>query len=88
MKVTEIGRKAHEVRLDSLKLGDTFIYESRIGMIASRNGHAFPMDLVFGKEFCVPFEGQEWIPHSTPAMISPSTMVLPVDCELQYRLKY
>lgn len=88
MKVVEVGKKIREVPLSSLELGDTFIFDSRIGMVASRNGHKFPLDLVFGREFCLPFEGREWIPRSTLAMLPPSTMVTPVECELQYRLKY
>ena len=88
MKIVEVGKKMREVPLSSLKFGDTFIFDSRIGMVASRYGHDFPLDLVFGREFCLPFEGREWIPHNTPAMLSPSTMVIPVECELQYRLKY
>lgn len=88
MKIVEVGKKIQEVPLSSLKLGDTFIFDSRIGMVASRNGHHFPLDLVSGREFCLPFKGREWIPHNTPAMLPSSTMVTPVECELQYRLKY
>ena len=88
MKVVEVGKKVREVPLSSLKLGDVFIFDSRIGMVASRNGHDFPLDLVFGREFYLPFKVKEWKPHEGPAMLPPSTMVMPVECELQYRLKY
>jgi len=88
MKVVEVSKKVREVPLSSLKLGDTFIFDSRIGMVASRNGHDFPLDLVLGREFCLPSEVRQWMPHDQSAMLSPSTMVIPVDCELQYRLKY
>jgi len=88
MKVVEVSKKVREVPLSSLKLGDTFIFDSRIGMVASRNGHNFPLDLVLGREFYLPSEVRQWMPHNQPAMLSLSTMVIPVDCELQYRLKY
>ena len=45
MKITNAGSAPRTVALGSLKLGDTFLFDSRIGMIASRNGHEFPMEL-------------------------------------------
>ena len=45
MKITNAGSAPRTVTLGSLKLGDTFLFDSRIGMIASRNGPVFPMEL-------------------------------------------
>jgi hypothetical protein len=51
MKFTNQGRQPRTVTLNDLSLGDCFLYDGRIGMMASRNGHDFPLDLATGKEF-------------------------------------
>lgn len=87
MKITDAGRVSRTVPLGSLKLGDTFLFDSRIGMVASRNGHYFPLDLAAGKEFYAVPPAREWIPHSTPAMLGPDAEVVRVDCELIFKIK-
>ena len=87
MKITDAGRAPHTVPLGSLKAGDTFLFDSRIGMVASRNGHHFPLDLATGKEFYAVPPTREWIPHSTPAMLAPNAEVVRVDCELIFKIK-
>ena len=87
MKITDAGRVSRTVPFGSLKLGDTFLFDSRIGMVASRNGHYFPLDLATGKEFYAVPPAREWIPHSTPAMLSRNTEVVRVDCELIFKVK-
>ena len=86
MKFTETNKPARGIALDALKLGDTFIYDKKIGMICSRNGHDFPLDLSTGKEFTIEV-AREWIPHSSPAMLPPDTIVERVSCELLYQVR-
>ena len=87
MKITNAGHAPRTVPLGSLKLGDTFLFDSRIGMVTSRNGHHFPLDLATGKEFYAVPPTREWIPHSTPAMLAPNAEVVWVDCELIFKIK-
>ena len=86
MKFTNLGRQAHTVTLNDLKLGDCFLFYNRIGMIASRNGHDFPLDLSTGKEFYAVPPAREWIPHDRPAMLAPSAEVVRISAELVYKI--
>lgn len=86
MKFTNQGRQSRTVMLNDLKLGDCFLYDGRIGMMASRNGHDFPLDLATGKEFYAIPPAREWIPHSTPAMLAPSAEVVRISAELVYKI--
>jgi hypothetical protein len=86
MKFTNQGRQPHTVTLNDLKLGDCFLYDGRIGMMASRNGHDFPLDLATGKEFYAVPPAREWVPHSTPAMLAPSAEVIRISAELVYKI--
>ena len=87
MKITNAGRASRTIPFNSLKVGDTFLFDSRIGMVASRNGHDFPLDLATGKEFYAVPSARDWIPHSTPAMLAPDAEVVRVDCELIFKIK-
>lgn len=63
------------VTLSSLHVGDTFLTEGRVCMIAKRNGHPFVLDLSTGKDYC---------------SINPcnsARLVIPVECELSYKIK-
>jgi hypothetical protein len=63
------------VSLSSLCVGDTFLIEGSVCMIAKRNGHPFVLDLSTGKDYC---------------SINPSKStrrVTPIECELSYRIK-
>ena len=86
MKFTNQGRQSRTVTLNDLKLGDCFLYDGRIGMMASRNGHDFPLDLATGKEFYAVPPAREWIPHNTPAMLAPSAEVVRISAELVYKI--
>lgn len=86
MKFTNQGRQSRTVMLNDLKLGDCFLYDGRIGMMASRNGHDFPLDLATGKEFYAVPPARDWIPHSTPAMLAPSAEVVRISAELIYKI--
>lgn len=86
MKFTNQGRQSRTVMLNDLKLGDCFLYDGRIGMMASRNGHDFPLDLATGKEFYAVPPARDWIPHSTPAMLAPSAEVVRISAELVYKI--
>jgi hypothetical protein len=86
MKFTNLGRQARTVTLNDLKLGDCFLFDNRIGMVASRNGHDFPLDLSTGKEFYAVPPAREWIPHDRPAMLAPSAEVVRISAELVYKI--
>lgn len=86
MKFTNQGRQSRTVMLNDLKLGDCFLYDGRIGMMASRNGHDFPLDLATGKEFYAVPPARDWIPHNTPAMLAPSAEVVRISAELVYKI--
>lgn len=86
MKITCASPYMSTVRLDSLKLGECFLFEGRVGMIASRNGHDFPMDLETGTEFYQNPPARPWIPHDTPPMLNPNAEVVRVKTELIYQI--
>lgn len=60
--------------LSHMGLGETFLLEGSLCMIASRNGHHFVLDLITGKDLPIKIQG---------SMIH----VSPVDCELSYTVK-
>lgn len=78
MKITPVNGAPRIVQLGSLELGDTFMFDSRIGMIACRNGQAFPLELATGYEF--------WTEESQ-RMLRPYDEVIPVNCEIRYEIK-
>lgn len=84
----KISRMKNErgVELGSLKVGDTFMYDNRIGVIASRNGHDFPMEFSTCREFPKSRLAREWIPLNQTDMLSPSEIVLPVEIEMTYKV--
>lgn len=86
MKITCVNSSPRTVQLGSLKLGDTFMFDSRIGMIASRNGHEFPLELATGHEFWMERPVCPWKGFDTPAALSPDAEVVPVNCELTYQI--
>jgi len=75
-----IKREKNErgVTVGSLKVGDTFMYDNRIGVIVDRNGHCFPMDFAT----CATFHKHPW----TSEALLPQEIVLPVEVELTYKV--
>lgn len=73
------------VAAGSLKHGDTFLYDNRVGLVVDRNGHQFFLDLTtasnFRKQVCDrPF-------HTVSAgELNPDTLVLPVEVEMTYKV--
>ncbi len=86
MKFTNAGKDLKTTSLNNLRVGECFLYDNRVGMVASRNGHDFPLDLATGKEFYAVPPAREWIPHNTPAMLAPSAEVVRVSAELVYKI--
>lgn len=72
------------VKLDSLKVGDTFLYDNRIGVMIERNGHAFPIDLTT----CGNFRKSSLYESKRVygAELSGSEIVLPVEVEMTYKV--
>lgn len=68
------------VKLGSLNIGDTFLYDNRVGVMISRNDQAFPLDLTTCHEMGV---------HDTypfGKVPPPDTIVLPVKVEMTYKV--
>ena len=86
MKFTNAGQTHRLYPLADLKTGDCFMYKDRIGMVASRNGHNYPLDLATGKEFYANPPERDWIPHDTPAMLPLSAQVVKLNTELVYKI--
>ena len=82
----KISRTKNErgVKLNSLKVGDTFLYDNRVGVMVERNGHAFPIDLTtcgnFRKSFL--YENK----RAYGEELSGSEIVLPVEIEMAYKV--
>jgi len=85
MKFTNAGRSVRMIPFGSLKVGDTFLRDGRIGIKVSRCGHEFPIDLTTGDEFHLIPSSREWIGHN-PIMLSPDDKVARVDCELIFKI--
>lgn len=68
------------VPLGSLRVGDTFMYDNRIGVIASRNGHDFPLDLTT----CHEMAKRDTYPFAK--VLPPEAVVLPVEVEMTYKV--
>ena len=81
-----IGRVKNDrgVKLCSLDIGDTFLYDNRVGIIVSHEGNRFPLDLTtcieFRKSFVIGNKKQY------TEQLSGSEIVLPIEAELTYKV--
>lgn len=84
----EIRREKNDrgVKLGSLKVGDTFLYDNRVGVMIDRNGHCFPLDLTTCTNFRKSLPARAWMPHEYGAELTPEDVVLPVSVELSYKV--
>lgn len=73
------------VALHTLKVGDTFLYDNRVGVIVSRNGHDFPMEFSTCREFHVVDE-HFWKGRDRNPALSGSEIVLPIEIEMTYKV--
>lgn len=81
-----IGRVKNDrgVKLSSLNLGDTFLYDNRVGIIVEHNGHRFPIDLTTCTNFRKSFMyGNK---REYGEQLSGSEIVLPIEAELTYKV--
>ena len=75
-----------EVPLGSLSVGDTFLYDNRVGVLVERNGHTFPVDLTTCGNFRV-VDPQFWkMSDYKNGELAPSALVVPVSVELTYKV--
>lgn len=81
-----IGRVKNDrgVKLSSLNIGDTFLYDNRVGIIVERNGHRFPLDLTTCINFRRSFMYNNKREYGDE--LSGSEIVLPVEAELTYKV--
>ena len=72
------------VKLGSLKVGNTFLYDNRVGVMVERNGHAFPIDMTT----CSNFRYRTKLNggHRYDGELQPDTIVLPISVELSYKV--
>lgn len=69
------------VALHTLKVGDTFLYDNRVGLVVDRNGHQFFLDLTTASNFRKNSQR-----YSQGSELAANDMVLPVEVELSYKV--
>lgn len=74
------GKNERGVTLGSLKVGDTFLYDNRVGVIAMRNGHEYPMDFAT----CCEMHRRAEYPYGPS--LGPEAIVIPVEIEMTYKV--
>lgn len=79
----KISREKNErgVKLGSLKIGDTFLYDNRVGVVVERNGHDFYLDLTT----CGNFRKNSQR-YSQGVELGANDIVLPVEIEMTYKV--
>ena len=69
------------VKLGNLEIGDTFLYDNRVGLMIERNGHAFPLDLttcrIFRRNHCA---------NTYTGEMDNDVVVLPIEIEMTYKV--
>lgn len=73
------------VPLRGLRVGDTFLYDNRIGAVVERNGHQFYLDLTTCHNFRKSND-LRWDTYYKNSELDPDTLVLPVEIELTYKV--
>lgn len=68
------------VKLGSLRIGDTFLYDNRVGVMIDCNDYMVPLDLTTCHEMAVP----DTYPFAKT--LPPDTIVLPVEVEMTYKV--
>lgn len=72
------------VAAGSLKHGDTFLYDNRVGLVVDRNGHQFFLDLTTASNFR---KGQTNHRHEyIGSELAANDVVLPVEVEMTYKV--
>ena len=74
------------VKLGSLKVGDTFLYDNRVGVIVERNGHSFPIDLTTCGNFRVIDPTFRRSASYKNNELPPTAIVLPISIEMTYKV--
>lgn len=73
------------VPLRGLRVGETFLYDNRIGAVVERNGHQFYLDLTTCHNFRKSND-LRWDTCYKNSELDPDTLVLPVEIELTYKV--
>lgn len=68
------------VTLGSLKVGDTFLYDNRVGVIVAHNGLEYPMD------FTTCCEMHRKAEYSRGPSLGADTIVIPISVEITYKV--
>lgn len=69
------------VKLGSLNIGDTFLFDNRVGVMIDRNGHAFPLDLTTCRNF-----RRNHCGNTYTGELDSDVIVLPVEIEMTYKV--
>lgn len=73
------------VKLGSLKVGDTFLYDNRVGVMVERNGHAFALDLTTCGNFRATRSYGKWDAFKGPELET-DEIVVPITIEMHYKV--
>lgn len=75
------GKDERGVKLGSLEVGDTFLYDNRVGVIVERNGHSFALDLTTCRNFRRTHRGNTYTGE-----LDNDVLVLPIEVEMTYKV--
>lgn len=78
-------KNEHGVKLGSLKVGDTFLYDNRVGVMVERNGHAFALDLTTCGNFRATRSYGKWDTFKGPEL-GTDAIVVPITIEMTYEV--
>lgn len=73
------------VKLGSLKVGDTFLYDNRVGVMVERNGHAFALDLTTCGNFKKVRSYGKHDVYAAPEL-EVDEIVVPITIEMHYKV--
>lgn len=73
------------MRLGDLKVGDTFLYDNRVGVMVERNGHCFALDLTTCGSFKKVRSYGKHDVYAAPEL-GVDEMVVPVTIEMHYKV--
>lgn len=69
------------VNLGSLNVGDTFLYDNRVGVMVNHNGYTFPLDLTTCNNF-----RRNLCNNTYTGELDDDVIVLPIEIEMTYKV--
>ena len=84
IKISEMRPPRRTVPLNTLAIGDTFLYDDRIGVVVARNGHQFYLDLTTCTNFRHKIIRPSMVDYGSE--IDGNSHVIPVQVNLTYQV--